>query len=209
MCAVRFLRLEEMMENLNQDQGLSLEPQGLLYVQLRFIDTVVERQPKLRRQRCIFTKERGKNFLRAAQMNMNFATWGHLMMSILPRYSSFTTFSSTLCTTPEPRPPENEAPPTTALPGEAPVIRLSIAEEQPPPTSVTQGDDPPPTTTTTIITTEQKPSSVSLRQQQQQQQQQQQMHMDDFRYISVLGRGHFGKVLLGVCPARSGVPSSE
>lgn len=43
----------------------------------------------------------GKNFLRAAQMNMNFATWGHLMMSILPRYSSFTTFSSSLTATPD------------------------------------------------------------------------------------------------------------
>lgn len=32
---------------------------------------------------------------------MNFATWGHLMMSILPRYSSFTTFSSSLTTTPD------------------------------------------------------------------------------------------------------------
>lgn len=28
-------------------------------LQLQFIDTVIERQPKLRRQRCIFTKERG------------------------------------------------------------------------------------------------------------------------------------------------------
>lgn len=32
-------------------------------------------------------------------MNMNFATWGHLMMSILPRYSSFTTLSSSLTAT--------------------------------------------------------------------------------------------------------------
>lgn len=32
-------------------------------LQLRFIDTVVERQPKLRRQRCIFTKERGNDKL--------------------------------------------------------------------------------------------------------------------------------------------------
>lgn len=30
-------------------------------LQLQFIDTVLERQPKLRRQRCIFTKERGTN----------------------------------------------------------------------------------------------------------------------------------------------------
>lgn len=120
-------------------------------LQLRFIETVVERQPKLRRQRCIFTKERGtdkqpkrsvlysinlwanlfmcdifsssgKNFLRAAQMNMNFATWGHLMMSILPRYSSFTTFSSTLSMNPDlvanntPRPTEKEPQTNTPLP---------------------------------------------------------------------------------------------
>lgn len=125
----------------------------LFYIlQLRFIDTVLERQPKLRRQRCIFTKERGtntkapkqiysdwicvsavkwwfdlfslsgKNFLRAAQMNMNFATWGHLMMSILPRYSSFTTFSSSFSATPDlvannaPHATEKEPQTTTSLP---------------------------------------------------------------------------------------------
>uniref|UniRef100_A0A7N8YM66 protein kinase C n=1 Tax=Mastacembelus armatus TaxID=205130 RepID=A0A7N8YM66_9TELE len=177
LCAVKFLRLEEMMDNPHHNQGLSLEPQGLLYTKLQFVDTVIERLPKLRRQRCIFTKERGKNFLRAAQMNMNFATWGHLMMSILPRYSSFTTFSSPLSTTPDlvatntPRPSETDA---------APVIRLSITEEQPSPTSLDQGDDTP-----SIITKELKTSPVPVL-----------MNVDDFKYISVLGRGHFGKVLL-------------
>lgn len=64
----------------------------------------------------------GKNFLRAAQMNMNFATWGHLMMSILPRYSSFTTFSSSLTATPDlftnstPRSTVKEHPTSTPLP---------------------------------------------------------------------------------------------
>ncbi|XP_040897927.1 serine/threonine-protein kinase N2-like [Toxotes jaculatrix] len=208
MCAVKFLRLEEMMENPNHNQGLSLEPQGLLYAKLRFIDAVVERQPKLRRQRCIFTKERGKNFLRAAQMNMNFATWGHLMMSILPRYSSFSTFSSSVSTTPDlvanstPRPTEKEPQITTPLPGEAPVIRLSITEDQPSPTSLSQGDTVP-----TIITTEHTTSSVPALQEklssinntegsEDQPVSALKMHMEDFRYVSVLGRGHFGKVLL-------------
>uniref|UniRef100_A0A8D3E2E4 protein kinase C n=1 Tax=Scophthalmus maximus TaxID=52904 RepID=A0A8D3E2E4_SCOMX len=159
MCAVKFLRLEETMDNQGHDRGLSLEPQGLLYARLRFIDAVVERQSKLRRQRCIFTKERGadqrpfSNFLRAAQMNMNFATWGHLMTSVLPRYGSFTTFGSSLCTTPDPtadrapRPAEREEPRVAA-----PLPRSEIIHRV--------------------------------------------MHMEDFRYISVLGRGHFGKVLL-------------
>lgn len=147
MCAVKFLRLEEMMENPIINQGITLEPQGLLYTKLRFIDTVLERQPKLRRQRCIFTKERGKNFLRAAQMNMNFATWGHLMMSILPRYSSFTTFSSSFSATPDlvannaPHATEKEPQTTTSLPSEAPVIRLSITEDQPSPTILDQEEN--------------------------------------------------------------------
>ncbi|XP_047446966.1 serine/threonine-protein kinase N2-like isoform X2 [Mugil cephalus] len=206
MCAVKVLRLEEMMNNVNHNQGISLEPQGLLYAELQFIDTVVERQPKLRRQRCIFTKERGKNFLRAAQMNMNFATWGHLMMSILPRYSSFTTFSSS-STTPDllannaPHPTENEPQNTTSLPSKDAVIRLSISDNQSSPTSLDQGHNPP-----SIITTPHKTSSVPALQErlstcstgdsEDQPVSALKMKMEDFKYISVLGRGHFGKVLL-------------
>uniref|UniRef100_A0A8D3AYT2 protein kinase C n=1 Tax=Scophthalmus maximus TaxID=52904 RepID=A0A8D3AYT2_SCOMX len=183
MCAVKFLRLEETMDNQGHDRGLSLEPQGLLYARLRFIDAVVERQSKLRRQRCIFTKERGadqrpfSNFLRAAQMNMNFATWGHLMTSVLPRYGSFTTFGSSLCTTPDPtadrapRPAEREEPRVAAP------IRLL------PPASTTETTPPPS-------------SPQSSERHRSPRHRTHWMHMEDFRYISVLGRGHFGKVLL-------------
>ncbi|XP_028269225.1 serine/threonine-protein kinase N2-like isoform X2 [Parambassis ranga] len=198
MCAVRFLRLEETMDNPNHNQGFSLEPQGLLYAKLRFIDTVVERQPKLRRQRCIFTKERGKNFLRAAQMNMNFATWGHLMMSILPRYSSFTTFSSSLSTTPDlvansaAHPAKKE--PHTSLPSDAQLIRLSMSEDQQPPISQTG------VITTTTHQTPPVQDKLSSRNNTEECEDQHvsalKTQMEDFRYISVLGRGHFGKVLL-------------
>ncbi|XP_063345479.1 serine/threonine-protein kinase N2-like isoform X1 [Pelmatolapia mariae] len=205
MCAVKFLRLEEMMENPIINQGITLEPQGLLYTKLRFIDTVLERQPKLRRQRCIFTKERGKNFLRAAQMNMNFATWGHLMMSILPRYSSFTTFSSSFSATPDlvannaPHATEKEPQTTTSLPSEAPVIRLSITEDQPSPTILDQEEN-----TAGIISAVHRTSSVpalqeklsSIEESEDQPVSALKMQVEDFKYISVLGRGHFGKVLL-------------
>ncbi|XP_014185289.1 serine/threonine-protein kinase N2 isoform X3 [Haplochromis burtoni] len=178
------------------------------YIQLerlRFIDTVLERQPKLRRQRCIFTKERGKNFLRAAQMNMNFATWGHLMMSILPRYSSFTTFSSSFSATPDlvvnnaPHATEKEPQTTTSLPSEAPVIRLSITEDQPSPTILDQEEN-----TAGIISAVHRTSSVptlqeklsSIEESEDQPVSALKMQVEDFKYISVLGRGHFGKVLL-------------
>ncbi|XP_076007171.1 serine/threonine-protein kinase N2-like [Genypterus blacodes] len=209
MCAIKFLRLEEMMDNTNQAQGLSLEPQGDLYAKISFVDTVVERQPKLRRQRCIFTKERGKNFLRAAQMNMNFATWGHLMMSILPRYSSFTTFSSSLSTPSDPAAnnnpsPSEEGPQTTnPLPSDVPVLRLNITQDQLSPTSLDQGDNVP----TIICTAHKTPSLPTLQEKQLSLNNESdgnedppvsplKMQMEDFRYISVLGRGHFGKVLL-------------
>uniref|UniRef100_A0AAQ4RTC6 Protein kinase N3 n=1 Tax=Gasterosteus aculeatus aculeatus TaxID=481459 RepID=A0AAQ4RTC6_GASAC len=123
MCAVRSLRLEEMTDHLGPSRGIRLEPQGLVYAELRFVDAVVERQPKLRRQRCIFTKEKGKNFLRAAQMNMNFATWGHLMMSVLPRYGSFTTFSSSLYATPDPSADHEQRPAEAEPERTAPVQR--------------------------------------------------------------------------------------
>ncbi|KAM9858650.1 serine/threonine-protein kinase N2-like [Aulostomus maculatus] len=206
MCAVKFLRLEELIDTANLSQGLSLEPQGLLYAKLRFIDTVVERQPKLRRQRCIFTKERGKNFLRAAQMNMNFATWGHLMMSILPRYSSFTSFSSFPSTTPDlvvgstPPPTETEPQHTSALPSEAPVIQLSVTEEQTSPTSLEAGEtivaSPAHQTSCRPALQEQLSSINSTEEKEDQPASALKMQMDDLRFISVLGRGHFGKVLL-------------
>uniref|UniRef100_A0A3Q2PE09 Protein kinase domain-containing protein n=1 Tax=Fundulus heteroclitus TaxID=8078 RepID=A0A3Q2PE09_FUNHE len=129
--------------------------------QFQFMDAVVERQPKLRRQRCIFTKERGKNFLRAAQMNMNFATWGHLMMSILPHYSSFPAFSSHLSTTSD-----------------------LIANSSPHPTEKKpeQASSPPRSETTALH----DHLCLFLCR----------MKVEDFKYTSVLGRGHFGKVLL-------------
>ncbi|KAL6114906.1 uncharacterized protein ACO6RY_05572 [Pungitius sinensis] len=195
MCAVRSLRLEEMTDHLTPGRGIRLEPQGLVYAELRFVDAVVERQPKLRRQRCIFTKEKGKNFLRAAQMNMNFATWGHLMMSVLPRYGAFTTFSSSLYAAADhgqrPAEPERTAPVQSEAP-EAPVGFPEDPEED-------VGPDPPdpldppaqsqtsPETRSSINDTEgpEDPPPSALK-----------MQKEDFKYICVLGRGHFGKVLL-------------
>uniref|UniRef100_H3DH38 protein kinase C n=1 Tax=Tetraodon nigroviridis TaxID=99883 RepID=H3DH38_TETNG len=221
MCAVRFLRLEDILYKPNHNNVFSLEPQGVLRAKLRFIDSVVDRQPRLRRQRCIFTKERGKNFLRAAQMNMNFATWGHLMMSILPRYSSFTTFTSATpdLFTNNARRSAAEERRTSPLPrlDDAPVLRLSFEEDRAPPTS--PEDNPtsivaaaanhssPPRLDHTVLqpqtfknthllpvsTEGQTPfspvsSDTCLRFPR--------MQTDDYQYISVLGRGHFGKVLL-------------
>uniref|UniRef100_A0A672J5S2 Protein kinase N3 n=1 Tax=Salarias fasciatus TaxID=181472 RepID=A0A672J5S2_SALFA len=156
------------------------EPAGVLLfrLQLRFIDTVIERQPRLRRQRCIFTKERGKNFLRAAQMNMNLATWGHLMMSIVPRYSSFSGFGSSLST-----------PLDLLTDTHSSDTHSTDRETAAPPPRL--GSDPPENPSLTVecfccLHWSFVLSLVLLPR----------MQMEDFKYISVLGRGHFGKVLL-------------
>ncbi|CDQ67092.1 unnamed protein product [Oncorhynchus mykiss] len=199
MCAVKYLRLEEFLDNQRHTLCLCLEPQGTLFTEITFVNPVIERQPKLRRQRCIFTKEKGKNFLRAAQMNMNFATWGHLMMSVLPQ-CSFTTLSPSTSSdvVVNPSPSTNKATRSTPLlPGEVPVISLNISEERLAfkTFSVDQGRNIPNTVSTAqktppMPTLTEKESSIENYTERTR------MQMEDFKCISVLGRGHFGKVLL-------------
>ncbi|XP_038869858.1 serine/threonine-protein kinase N2-like [Salvelinus namaycush] len=119
---VKYLRLEEFLDNQQHFLCLCLEPQG-------------------------------KNFLRVAQMNRNFATWGHLMMSVLPQCSSFTTLS----------------------------LFTSSDVVVNPPLSTNKATLNPLSARSSIenYTTERA-----------------RMQMKDFKCISVLGRGHFGKVLL-------------
>uniref|UniRef100_A0AAQ5XHA3 Protein kinase C n=1 Tax=Amphiprion ocellaris TaxID=80972 RepID=A0AAQ5XHA3_AMPOC len=96
LSGVKFLRLEDFLDNQRHGMCLQLEPQGILFIEVQFINPVIERRSKLQRQQRIFPKEKGRNFLRAAQMNMNFATWGRLMMSILPPCSSLEPMSPPL-----------------------------------------------------------------------------------------------------------------
>uniref|UniRef100_A0A8C1J601 protein kinase C n=1 Tax=Cyprinus carpio TaxID=7962 RepID=A0A8C1J601_CYPCA len=149
LCAVKFLRLEDFLDNQRHGMCLYLEPQGTLFTEVRFNNPVIERHPKLQRQKRIFPKEKGKNFLRAAQMNMNFATWGRLMMSVLPPCNSTVTALS-------PPLPGSElmSPPSLFFSVSLYVVYILFHRRK-------EG-----------------------------------MQMEDFNCISVLGRGHFGKVLL-------------
>ncbi|KAG1659703.1 Serine/threonine-protein kinase N2 [Nymphon striatum] len=84
LCAVKFLRLEEFIDVVRHGMALQLEPQGLLFAEITFINPMISRKPKLQRQRKIF-KHKGKNFLRPGQMNINVATWGRLMKRAIPQ----------------------------------------------------------------------------------------------------------------------------
>lgn len=79
LCAVKFLRLEEFIDDIRHGMVLQLEPQGFLFAEIKFLNPMISRKPKLQRQRMIFNKAQVKNMPRAKQMNINVATWGRLL----------------------------------------------------------------------------------------------------------------------------------
>uniref|UniRef100_A0A3B4A9T6 protein kinase C n=1 Tax=Periophthalmus magnuspinnatus TaxID=409849 RepID=A0A3B4A9T6_9GOBI len=139
LCALKFLRLEDFLDNQRHGMCLYLEPQGMLFAEVTFFNPVIERRTKLQRQKKIFSKQQGKTFLRAPQMNINIATWGRLVRRAIPTVST-NSFS-----------PQAAESGHSSLPGSPTPCR----EEE-------------------------------------------QFHfsLQDFKCVAVLGRGHFGKVLL-------------
>jgi len=77
LCAVKFLRLEDFIDDVRHGMALQLEPQGLIFAEIKFLNPMISRKPKLRRQRKIF-RQQGK-MPRPDQMNINVATWGRLL----------------------------------------------------------------------------------------------------------------------------------
>uniref|UniRef100_A0AAQ5Y219 protein kinase C n=1 Tax=Amphiprion ocellaris TaxID=80972 RepID=A0AAQ5Y219_AMPOC len=60
LCAVKFLRLEDFLDNQRHGMCLYLEPQGMLFAEVTFFNPVIERRPKLQRQKKIFSKQQGE-----------------------------------------------------------------------------------------------------------------------------------------------------
>lgn len=87
LCAVKFLRLEEFIDDVRHGMALQLEPKGVLFAEIKFLNPMISRKPKLQRQRKIF-KQQVKNFPRANQMNINVATWGRLLKRSAPSLSN-------------------------------------------------------------------------------------------------------------------------
>ncbi|XP_051268233.1 serine/threonine-protein kinase N2 isoform X1 [Dicentrarchus labrax] len=189
LSGVKFLRLEDFLDNLRHGMCLQLEPQGILFIEVTFMNPVIERRSKLQRQRRIFPKEKGKDFLRAAQMNMNFATWGRLMMSILPPCSSLEPMSPPLA-----GPNTGSTSSSTSPAREPAVVNLNFTEEPP-------GRSPHRTRKNTKDSPLFPGENKSPKPRRQPSihpplHTDEGLQMEDFNCISVLGRGHFGKVLL-------------
>uniref|UniRef100_A0AAQ5YXR2 protein kinase C n=1 Tax=Amphiprion ocellaris TaxID=80972 RepID=A0AAQ5YXR2_AMPOC len=88
LCALKYLKLEEFLDNQRHQVQLELEPQGLLLAEVTFFNPVIERGRRLQRQKKVFSKQHGKAFLRARQMNVDIATWVRLLRNAIPSGSN-------------------------------------------------------------------------------------------------------------------------
>lgn len=75
LCAIKFLKLEELIDDNRKGIALQLEPQGILFGEFKLVNPSISVKPKLQRQ----TLFKRKNFLRPYQMNLNVTAWGRLM----------------------------------------------------------------------------------------------------------------------------------
>ncbi|XP_059848059.1 serine/threonine-protein kinase N2 [Hypanus sabinus] len=207
LCALKYLKLEDFLDNQRHEIHLDLEPQGVLLTEVTFCNPVIERIPKLQRQKKIFSKQQGKAFLRAPQMNINIATWGRLLRKAFPTVNSTGTYSpsSYMAAVSEGRQSLSNN-----MPGDMSFEKLTLdLPDEPSSTprkasldsrSSHNGERPMQTNETDVnqtasprrrilssSDTEDKQQSVPLKPS---------LSLHDFKFIAVLGRGHFGKVLL-------------
>uniref|UniRef100_A0A8C5GS03 protein kinase C n=1 Tax=Gouania willdenowi TaxID=441366 RepID=A0A8C5GS03_GOUWI len=160
LCALKYLKLEEFLDNQRHRVQLELEPQGLLLAEVTFFNPVIERGRRLQRQKKVFSKHHGKAFLRARQMNVDVATWVRLLRNAIPTGGNTSGFTSS---------------PLTHSTGEISVDKLNL-----------DGDTALKSDVRRDVV-DAAAASVTNRGP---------LCLQDFTLVAVLGRGHFGKVLL-------------
>uniref|UniRef100_F6QIR4 protein kinase C n=1 Tax=Ciona intestinalis TaxID=7719 RepID=F6QIR4_CIOIN len=203
MCGVKFLRLADFLDNRRHAMALQLEPSGVLFAEVTFSNPRIERKPKLQRQKKIF-RNKGKSFLRAKQMNINIATWGRLMKRAIPPNEPSTFIPPSGGTRSSPKMKQRPASQDFDH-----VVEPSAQTREPPQPGITKerrssatmpsSGKSPCTDNGTNQPRHHPPSllgGVEHLNRPMRRHHRRSIQMSDFRPIAVLGRGHFGKVLL-------------
>ncbi|XP_027199333.2 serine/threonine-protein kinase N [Dermatophagoides pteronyssinus] len=86
LCALKFIRLEEFIDNHRHGIPIPLEPCGILFAEFRFFNPTLTapRSKGLKRQKLFRQKGTDTNFLRPNQMNMTVAAWGRFLKRAFP-----------------------------------------------------------------------------------------------------------------------------
>lgn len=98
LCAIKYLRIEDFIDYYLNGMAIHLEPQGILFAEVKFVNPLIRPRPNLRRQQKLFTKRKGKDLLRAGNMNLDVLTWTRLLKRGMPNncYDSTTSPQSPL-----------------------------------------------------------------------------------------------------------------
>ncbi|XP_037112538.1 serine/threonine-protein kinase N1b isoform X3 [Syngnathus acus] len=181
LCALKYLKLEEFLDNQRHRVKLALEPQGLLLAEVIFFNPVIERGRRLQRQKNVFSKQHGKAFLRARQMNVDISTWVRLLRNAIPSGSNSSAYTPGFSS-------------NTHTSGEISVEKLNLDAESPlkAEISATAAIESPSTPDVPVP----DPPTRSQSRDSLRRASRGPVCLQDFKLIAVLGRGHFGKVLL-------------
>uniref|UniRef100_A0AAR2L0D6 protein kinase C n=1 Tax=Pygocentrus nattereri TaxID=42514 RepID=A0AAR2L0D6_PYGNA len=177
LCGLKYLKLEDFLDNQRHRIQLELEPQGLLLAEVTFFNPVIERGPRLQRQKKVFSKQQGEHtFLRAKQMDVDIATWVRLLKNMIPSSTSTNSYSHNSHTHSTFFFSMYRLEMVTQLQASLYGSLITLFTQVPPSRSLRCS-----CICVCVCVCRQSKGPLCLQ---------------DFRLIAVLGRGHFGKVLL-------------